>query len=406
MIGRPAHADYLAQMAGKLEGETLIRLVRHKDFGFRDDQAGRLRLEAELDDLERYARLRDYAETRIVSHGPYGEGRGSFLRDLLSTQLGVVDANSPDAVDRLREHDELFGRAQRSIGTSSLGALIPELSAQAEASGRPYSGRPFVDALVAGGAGVPFPESGITFSVPVSATQGISAFSQTSQNGALGSSDAQYVNRTVTTSTAAVGVEMSRQALERMGPTSEAHLLRVIRRSLDHELERQVFNGTAAHELAGLIPAGTVVQANTATGVSITARTLEGSRLVGDAMSAPATVAGVAPRRWDWLSFQASVTAIDSLEFGTEPYVGSVRVVRSGGVPLTVSSNQDRVVVCRPDSVVFTEDAPRIRVAQAPTAPGLITIIASQYAGLVTRHATFVSVVSGVGLAAPAAFTA
>jgi hypothetical protein len=114
----------------------------------------------------------------------------------------------------------------------------------------------------------------------------------------------------------------------------------------------------------------------------------------------------MAPRRWDWLSFQAAVTANDALEFGTEPYVGSVRVIRSGGVPLTVSSNQDRIVVCRPDSVVFSEDAPRVRVTQAPSAPQLVTIVASQYAALVTRNATYVSTISGVGLAAPAAFTA
>lgn len=302
MTANTKHGQYLAEVAKRREAEAVATAIRN-DMPRSGGQAERMHLEQALDDIERYSRLRDYAETRLVSWGPYGpERRGSFLRDLGGAHLG--GGPDTDAMARLAEHDELFGPARRSLDTAALGALIPQVVAQDQASGKPFSGRLFTDALDS----VPFPEAGMQFSVPVSTTQGTVAFSQTSQNTALGSSDPQYVNRSVTVSTVAVSVQLSRQAFERMGPASEAHLLKVVRQSLDHELERQVFAGSAAHELVGLINQGTVVQANTATGVSIAARTLEGSRLVGDAMLAPATLVGLAPRRWDWLSFQASVT--------------------------------------------------------------------------------------------------
>jgi hypothetical protein len=343
---------------------------------------------------------------------PYGNPEHSFWRDLLESTLtrargGLV----PDEVLlRMQAHDRSFGDvARRSVGTAGLGSLIPEQPEPPAAWGVPVSRRPFVDAFLRAGGGMPLPPTGMVVSVPSSLTAGVAAVSQTAENFTPTESTPVYLNRSSTLVTIVAEVAVSRQAFER-GSNLDDHLTIQCRAALDSELERQVFAGTGTNgELTGLIASASYVSLSATFAHNIVRASMQASRLTAEAAKVPAQVVAMHPRRWQHISADVlnSSTSWDSVAWDP-PGLGSTPVVQSAAIPTTLgaATNEDRILSLIPGvSAYLALDAPRVTVFPEPHAGvGTVRLVASQYAALVTRSPTVVQCVSGAGLVAPAAF--
>jgi hypothetical protein len=230
-----------------------------------------------------------------------------------------------------------------------------------------------------------------------------------------------------TVATIAGAVVASMQLLEQSGaPGFDVLMGRALLESYGGTLERQLLVGAGTGaDLLGLsnvvgIASVTYTDASP-TPAECYVPILQALAAVGDNRLRPPTAVLMAPRRWFWLSSPTTftdgllenppgrghMTDPDELEAGGPigPIAG-VPTYLDGGMPLTLNTNQDPIIVTRPADHLLFESEPVFQVATEPLSGTLqARIILRRYAawfgGL---RPTATSIITGTGLAGPSGY--
>lgn len=372
--------------------------------------------EEALDDADRYSRLASMAPLLDVLPGDE-YANGGFFSDLLHAR------DDPLARQRLTERtwraadhygaearsgDVLGGFLvpgfeRRAASMSTLAGLVGASGFSPEAAGGvPLPGRPVLD-LIVNGFPTELPATGATMTVAVAATAGITAAAQTAENTAVGeSTPLVFTNVEVPIVTVACRVDMSRQAFERRTAAADAHIAATVMEALNSEQERQLFAGSGSSgQMTGLLNSAiSMVTCATASAVVVTQKSLEAARVGSAFRRRPSRIVAMTPQRAYWLGAQTAGSSqpmpLDVLQRA------NLAPVFSDGIPSTVSSNQDRVLVLAPGDIAYAEGPPRVTVAANPLAgSNTVQLVAYRYAAMAVRYPTAVGCVSGTGLLAP-----
>jgi hypothetical protein len=377
-----------------------------------------LRFEQALDDADRYDRLALMAPGfgAVMPDDVYADGEHSFWRDL------VAQRDDPSArwrlANRNKAAEDHFGAEHRS-GDLGGGFLMPGLELRAgttttmaglvgdgfqpdAAGGLPTTGRPVLDAIVAGGFPTELPATGNSMTIQMARTQGVTAASQSAENASFASTDPVYIDVEVPIVTVVARVDMSYAAFDRRVAVGDAHITKTVRDALAAEQERQLFSGSGSSgEMTGILNAGvSMVTCSTASATIVTQKALEGARVGSAYRRKPARIVAMTPQRGYWLSAQ---TAGSNQPMPLEIIErAKLETLFSDGIPSTLSSNRDRIVICAPGDIVYAEDAPRVYVARNQLAnTNAVSLIAYRYASMAVRYPSAVAAVTGPGLVAP-----
>jgi hypothetical protein len=404
---------YLIDLAGQREHDALDRVIRNKSAAGMGDSLRQLQLEEAIGDLERFSRLRGYAERLPAPPGPYTD-RGGFFRDMLWAADGDVMARQRLG-DQTRRAQEIAGaefRAHahggwavpepRAVASSALAGLVPEGFAIGDAGGLPRSARPFLDAILVDGGRAELPDVGTRVTFLASTTQSITASVQ-SENAVSPATDIIAADSEVTVEAVAASIIVSRQVFDRSPAETDQFIGAELRRAVDEEQERRFVSGL----LAGGVSA---VAANTASQRSVGAAVLQAARVGADIRKQPTRVLAWHPRRWLWMSFLRNDTTSSTMDdvFYELQAGGHVQNVMSHALLQTGSlAGQDTVVAMCGSDVRYAEE-PSIRAyidRSSQAGPLGVRIWGYRYAAWAPIYPTQIGAASGSGLAAPAAFT-
>ncbi|MGH9151150.1 MAG: phage major capsid protein [Acidimicrobiales bacterium] len=389
--------------------------VRHAEetvAGWDDHRSGstaaQMELERRLGDADLYGRfLAGLGREIRAAGGPYGSGEHSFYRDVWAMRV------APDerARARLAEHRgrvaQVVGVEHRAAASSAFGGLVPPGFLSDAAGTLPRPGRPLLDALLADGAGVPLPPTGVTLTVPVAAT-GFGGRSQTAENAAATADDLTFVDREVPVVTIVGRANIARQALERGGPGLDAMLSADLAAAIDAEQERHLVAGSGAggemHGILSTTDAG-FVSCTATTGNGQAGCVLQAARLGGEERRTPTRIIAATPTRiLHWVNDANGDHPNAVLR---ESDADRFQLVRSFGIPTTLGAgtDEDRVVTLNGRDVAYAEE-PVVRLrGLTDVGDGTIAVIGYRYAAMAVRFPTHLQTVSGSGLSTPAAFT-
>jgi hypothetical protein len=406
----PAHAIYLRDLAGKREVDAQLRIIRHKTSGWTDNAAGRAALEASLDDVERFGRLRRYAEELPHPPGPYSTG--GFWRDMLaahngdplaSRRLGEQNVYAEEVTGaELRTHATPGfvppGLEQRAGSSTTMAGLVPDgfaVDAAAGLAGRPS--RPLLDALMASGAAFDLPPVGVDATIMVSTTQSLTASSTSGENVTVNQVDVVGVDSTRPVQAVVASIVVSRQAFDR--GTIDGFINSELRRAVEAEQERLLVQQLLGSSLS-------FVAANTSEQVSVGKTVLQAARAASDVRGTPTRIIAWHPRRLLWMSsLRSSASQMDDV-FHNLADEGHIVNVQSGALLASTIGSQDKVITMNGADVRYGEE-PAIRAYIDPSSqagPLGVRIFGYRYFSSHVAYPSQVGCASGAGLAAPAAF--
>lgn len=408
MTRRPPHSVYLSTLAEKRAAAAARRLV---DAGsvpaLGSDQARRIELEQTLDDIDRAARLRRFADDLDWEPGPYV--RGGYFRDLLNMADG-----DPIAGRRLAEHNKRTEERHgvefrpsehggwalpeaRAADSVDLAGLVPAaFAAVAAAGGLPRSDRPFLDAMLADGARIDMPQQGVQVTFVASTTASVSATTTSSENVNVSTNDVVMVDQQVDVDTVAASIVVSRQVVHRSD--ADEFIGRELRKALDEEQERRF--------VARLLAGATGVASNTVSHRWVGSTVLQAARAGADVRKQPTRVIAWHPRRWLWLSSTHSDTTGATFDTvmaqlaagGHARHVLSHQLLETGSL-----AGRDVVIAANGDDIRYGEEPPRVFVAPQPGASTLSArLTAFRYVAWTPLFASQVAATTGAGLVAPA----
>lgn len=363
-----------------------------------DDLNALLEREAELADLE----ARKAAAAKVVPAAQAGqpivrqaEARTyrkdnqrsvSFFADAFNAQFGHGGVGDDEARERIQRHMREVEVEHRDITTGTFNGLIPPQYLLDQAAEYVRAGRPFADA-------VPGYQLTTDITVPVVTIMGQQ--------------------------------DLSRQSIER-GQRTDDLVFADLMADYAAKLDTQWLTGSGTNgEAKGILTAATATQTWAGTTVqSFLSKVLGAANDVATAISAPATVVVMHPRRWHWLLAQAdangrplaianSGVASNPAGLGGTGYGIGAGVLVGPGLPVIVDSNvpttlgagtnEDRVIVTRLDRLVGWENGVvSFRFNEAAGAPQTIRLAVLGYSAFTSeRYPGATSVVVGTGLAAP-----
>ena len=346
--------------------------------------------EVALSDYKHYLDLRD----RIANETPgtYNERGPSFFQDVIQGGQG----HNRSADERLEE--------QRSFGA----LMVPEyLSAQIRNSG--HSQRPLADHLAA--LSGPLPEKGGQV-VMTRVTTGQTAEMQSTDGAAITPDNPATTEVTANVVTVASNAQLSMQMVERSDRAGFDQLVAgEILGACDALQESQIINGTGTSgEALGLLNTpsiGTMTLTATSSTALLDAISRTSAASHQAAGYAPDLVV-MAPRRWRWLLANSGTAgAALQVDSGTGPISGRVLgmdVIASPSVPLTLTSNQDAIIVIRSADVMMQESPAQIRYIKDTSGQVqslLQQVQVSRYFAVGALRPAGVYAITGSGLANP-----
>ena len=346
--------------------------------------------EVALSDYKHYLDLRDRIEAE--SPGTYNERGPSFFQDVIQGGQG----HNRSADERLEE--------QRAYGA----LMVPEyLSAQIRNSG--HSQRPLADHLAA--LSGPLPEKGGSV-VMTRVTTGQTAEMQSTDGAAITPDNPATTEVTANVVTVASNAQLSMQIVERSDRAGFDQLVAgEILGACDALQESQIINGSGTGgEALGLLNTsgiGTMTLTATSSTALLDAISRTSAASHQAAGYAPDTVI-MAPRRWRWLLANSGTAgAALQVDTGTGPISGRVlgmNVIASPSVPLTLTTNQDAIIVIRSADVMMQESAAQIRYVKDTSGQAqslLQQVQVSRYFAVGALRPAGVYAITGSGLANP-----
>jgi HK97 family phage major capsid protein len=346
--------------------------------------------EVALSDYKHYLDLRDRIEAE--SSGTYNERGPSFFQDVIQGGQG----HNRSADERLSE--------QRAFGA----LMVPEyLSAQIRNSG--HSQRPLADHLAA--LSGPLPAQGGQV-VMTRVTTGQTAEMQSTDGAAITPDNPATTEVTANVVTVASNAQLSMQIVERSDRAGFDQLVAgEILGACDALQESQIINGSGTSgEALGLLNTpsiGTMTLTATSSTALLDAISRTSAASHQAAGYAPDLVV-MAPRRWRWLLANSGTAgAALQVDTGTGPISGRVlgmNVIASPSVPLTLTSNQDAIIVCRSSDVMMQETPAQIRYIKDTSGQAqslLQQVQVSRYFAVGALRPAGVYAITGTGLANP-----
>lgn len=343
-------------------------------------QAG---FEAALDDLVRVHRASD-----ALGSDPRWGGRSFF-----TTVLREFDGD-PVARRRL----DAWREEQRAATSADFGGLVVPDYLTGHLVGSGHSSRPLADRLTE-----PMGPDGVQF-IASRVSTGATAEDQEDELDAITDDDPVTTEATAPMSVAASAVQLSFQAVQRMAPDA---MDRLVQREVLAAVDAQVESSIITADGSGNVPTGLLEVSGTGT-YSLTstdpADLLDALSRVSavsaeTAGTAPDTVV-MAPRRWRWLLANAGTYSAAL----TPTSVLNMAVVESPSMPLTLSTDQDRVIVLPSSEVILAERPPEVMVKRDASGlgPNLLArlMVERQYSFIVPRPAA-VQIIDGAGTANP-----
>jgi HK97 family phage major capsid protein len=175
--------------------------------------------------------------------------------------------------------------------------------------------------------------------------------------------------------------------------------------------EAQVLNGSGSNgEVLGLLGtsgAGSITLTAT-TAYDLLDSVARAAQASHEATGQHPDVVVMAPRRWMWLLANAGDrSAALSVDQTSSPIAGrcmGLDVVSTPSMPLTLSTNQDRVIVARRDDLFFGETPPMVEIVRDfPVGAQALAsrVRVRRYMAFGAIRATGVQVISGSALANP-----
>lgn len=397
-----------------------------------DDLNALLEREAELADLE----ARKAAAAKVVPAAQAGqpivrqaEARTyrkdnqrsvSFFADAFNAQFGHGGVGDDEARERIQRHMREVEVEHRDITTGTFNGLIPPQYLLDQAAEYVRAGRPFADAV----PGYQLPASGMEL-VVTRVSGGTATGVQTTENSPATETNLVTTDITVPVVTIMGQQDLSRQSIER-GQRTDDLVFADLMADYAAKLDTQWLTGSGTNgEAKGILTAATATQTWAGTTVqSFLSKVLGAANDVATAISAPATVVVMHPRRWHWLLAQAdangrplaianSGVASNPAGLGGTGYGIGAGVLVGPGLPVIVDSNvpttlgagtnEDRVIVTRLDRLVGWENGVvSFRFNEAAGAPQTIRLAVLGYSAFTSeRYPGATSVVVGTGLAAP-----
>jgi HK97 family phage major capsid protein len=316
------------------------------------DRNASVELEQSLADLVHYRQVSDALGSVPPVYRP--GARRSFWADVVASSKG-----DRPAWERLERDAEA-----RALSMLDAGALVVPQYLVDRLGNSGHGRRPLCD-LVAR----PLPAEGATVTIP-RISSGVTGSNQTAENSAVTDYDPTSTSETLSVRTVWAAALLSMQALARMEDGAyDLFVARELVGSIDAAQESAVINGSGSSgQPTGLLNVsgiGSVALTSTSVSSFLDAVARAAATSEGSTGRAPDTVV-MAPRRWRWLLSNASTSsAAISASEGPGPVSGRVLgldVVASAGVPTTLSTNQDAVLVVARDELYVGESAASARV--------------------------------------------
>jgi HK97 family phage major capsid protein len=351
--------------------------------------AHQARAETALTDLQHYLTLQTMI--RQQQNNVYHQhGSRSFFSDFLNQRA------DKDARSRLEEQ-----RAMSDYG----GLVVPQYLSDLLASSG-HSARPLCDLLTQ-------PLGNLGGSVTLTrVTTGSTASMQATEGAALTVDDPASTELTVPVRTVFSMASLDMQLLER---SDKAGLDRLISREILGAVlaqqESQLINGSGSSgEVTGLLQtasAGSITLTNT-TAYDLLDSVARAAQASHEATGNHPDTVILAPRRWMWLLANAGDrSAALSVDTSSSPIAGKcmgLDVIASASMPLTLSTNQDRVIVARRDDLFMGETPPTVETFQdysggAQSLASRVRVV--RYMAFGAIRPTGVQIISGSALANP-----
>lgn len=233
----------------------------------------------------------------------------SFFRDAFSITRGGGGRDAKERMERNEREVAALPQAaeqmQRATTTASYSGLVVPQYLVDMAANVLRNGRPMANACT----GVPIPEQGMSFILPVAGT-GVTVASQAAENTAASNTNQVWNNVTIPVGSIMGQQQVSRQTLDRGTPGIDSLIYNDLAAAYMAELDRQIFVGTGASgQITGILgtsgiykatPYGAVI--TTSTFYSKTAGAIAGIAGAGTAIRPQYIV--MHPRRWGWLTLQ------------------------------------------------------------------------------------------------------
>lgn len=343
----------------------------------------------------------------------------SFFKDVLYASK----EGDPRAQARLQRHTremEVEGRAMTTGAGSGIG-FVPPAYLQDEWAEFARAARPTADAI----GSRPLPASGVSFNIP-RVTTGSTTAVQASEGAAVNDSSPVTDDLTLTLTTVAGKVDMSRQAFDRSDPAMDDVIGADLAADLAQKVDIQVINGSgAAGQVEGLLQSdGTVA-------VTYTDATPTVAELWGKITDAVQQIASqrfmypnlivMHPRRWATFIGTLDSSGRPIVPFGTpQNALAQFRNVTPQGIvaemqglavlvdpniPTTLGAGtEDAILVMRTQDIVFFEDqTPTIRVYEEVLSGTLqVRVQAWQYIAFsAEKYPKALGIITGTGLIAP-----
>jgi HK97 family phage major capsid protein len=371
-----------------------------------------LELEGALGDLRHYAEALKALDGVAVARSPYEPGSGhSLIADRLAERFDA------DAANRIRSYrQQQVTRAtfeHRDIGTAAVGALVvPQYvidQAAAVAGASAPLARILARPLTAKGSKVVY----ASWDTPPTAA------AQATENTDVGETDLATSAAEATVRTYTAATDVSRQFLERARDAVDEVVLPELVAAVDEKIDADLLNGPGSGgRLTGIL-ATAGIGTGTYTDASPTAAELIPVLAQAYATSAaarglPPTIIAMHPRRWAKI-LEATDTAgrplVDTTGTpraldagGTVTAAGTViglPVVVDANIPtnLGAGTNEDRVVLLRPDAWRVWVSEPTLEIVEEQAAPGTVRLLARRYVAAGPALASSVVAVGGTGLA-------
>jgi HK97 family phage major capsid protein len=166
--------------------------------------------------------------------------------------------------------------------------------------------RPFADKVPS----IPLPEAGMTMTVPV-LSQGVSVDVQSAQNQSVANQDVTATNLTAEMVTIAGYVDISRQFLERSGPSLDVVIFRDLQKAYASKLDSQLISGAGNSGqhlgLRNVASVNTVTYDDTSpTGTALLPKVYDAIQKIATTRFEQPDMLVMHPRRAAWLASQTS----------------------------------------------------------------------------------------------------
>lgn len=348
-------------------------------------------------------------------------GPASFFKDILH----ATKEGDPGAASRLARHTQemkTVAPEQYAVATTNVGGFVPPQYLTEEWASFARAGRPLANALTSR----PLPAAGTSFNIP-KVTTGTTAAVQATEAAAIQDNSPAGTDVTLSISTIAAKVDMSRQAFDRSEPGLDEVIGQDLASAYAMQVDSEIINGPGSGGRVEGILASDGINAITYTAATPTPQLLYPK--IADAIQQVDTGRFMAPnlivmhpRRWATFLAALDTTGrplvnvyapTNPMARGDAPaaegFVGNMQgldVLKDANIPtlLGASTTEDRVIVTRrEDLYLFESGTPVIRVYEEVLSGTLqVRIQAFGYIAFTAeRYPTATSVISGTGLVTP-----